>query len=58
VSPLILLDDVLSELDGDRRRSLAGLVERAAQVVLTATSPSALPVAPAQALAVSPGKVA
>ena len=57
-SPLVLLDDVLSELDGDRRRSLAGIVERTGQTVVTATSSAALPITPTQSLAVSPGKVA
>ena len=57
VSPLVLLDDVLSELDGDRRRSLARMLERGAQTVVTATAAAALPVEPAQALAVTPGRV-
>jgi DNA replication and repair protein RecF len=55
VSPLVLLDDVLSELDGDRRHALAAMIERGAQTVVTATAVAALPVAPAQALAVTPG---
>lgn len=57
VSPLVLLDDVLSELDGDRRRALAGMIERGSQTVITATATAALPVDPAQALAVAPGEV-
>ena len=56
-SPLVLLDDVLSELDGERRRALARMIERGSQTVLTATAAAALPVAPAQSLAVSPGQV-
>jgi DNA replication and repair protein RecF len=56
-SPLVLLDDVLSELDGDRRRVLAEIVGGIGQAVLTATALEALPLEPAQALAVSPGKV-
>ena len=56
-SPLVLLDDVLSELDGDRRRSLAHMLERGLQTVVTATAASALPIEPAQALAVTPGQV-
>jgi DNA replication and repair protein RecF len=56
-SPLVLLDDVLSELDGDRRRALAEMIARGSQTLVTATSTSALPVEPAQALAVSPGAV-
>ena len=56
-SPLVLLDDVLSELDGDRRRSLAELISRGGQTVVTATSAAALPSEPAQALTVFPGGV-
>jgi DNA replication and repair protein RecF len=57
LSPLVLLDDVLSELDGDRRRALAATLQRASQAVVTATAVAALPVQPAQALAVTPGRV-
>jgi DNA replication and repair protein RecF len=57
VSPLVLLDDVLSELDGERRSALAHMLERGAQTVVTATDAAALPIEPAQALAVSPGSV-
>jgi len=57
VSPLVLLDDVLSELDGDRRRALAGMLARCAQTVVTATAEGALPVDPALSLSVSPGEV-
>jgi len=57
ISPLVLLDDVLSELDGDRRRALAAMLERGSQTVVTATAAAALPVEPAQALSVSPGMV-
>ena len=57
LSPLVLLDDVLSELDGDRRRALAQMIERCSQTVITATATSALPVEPAQSLAVRPGAV-
>ena len=56
-SPLLLLDDVLSELDRGRRRSLADRVARVPQVMITATSRDALPVAPAQLLEVRPGHV-
>ena len=55
--PLVLLDDVLSELDGDRRRALARILDRGTQTVLTATSAAALPVEPTQLLAVTPGAV-
>jgi DNA replication and repair protein RecF len=57
VSPLVLLDDVLSELDGERRRALAGMLARSSQTVVTATAAAALPVEPAQSLAVAPGEV-
>ncbi len=55
--PLVLLDDVLSELDGDRRLALASLVSGAGQTMLTATAAQAFPVEPAQSLLVSPGEV-
>lgn len=57
LSPLVLLDDVLSELDGERRRSLARMLERTTQTLVTATAVAAFPMEPAQALAVSPGRV-
>jgi DNA replication and repair protein RecF len=56
-SPLVLLDDVLSELDGTRREALAGMISRGDQTVVTATAAAALPAEPAQVLAVSPGRV-
>jgi DNA replication and repair protein RecF len=55
--PLVLLDDVLSELDEDRRRALAGLVSTGGQVVVTATSPTTYPADPTQSLVVSLGQV-
>ena len=57
VAPLLLLDDVLSELDPDRRRALAGRVSQAGQTLVTSTTATALPVEPAQLLRVSPGEV-
>lgn len=57
VSPLVLLDDVLSELDGERRRALAEIISRSAQTVVTATAAAALPGSPAQSLSVTPGQV-
>ena len=57
VSPLVLLDDVLSELDGSRRSVLAEVITRTAQTVLTATSAETLPSEPALSLAVTPGRV-
>jgi DNA replication and repair protein RecF len=56
-APLMLLDDVLSELDGDRRRALGEIVSRGGQTLITATSREALPLEPAQALAVTRGAV-
>jgi DNA replication and repair protein RecF len=56
-APLLLLDDVLSELDLGRRRVLAERVLATGQTLITATQASSLPVAPAQLLEVSPGTV-
>jgi DNA replication and repair protein RecF len=53
--PLLLLDDVLSELDPDRRRILADRVGAAGQTVITATATDALPVEPGQVVDVTPG---
>jgi DNA replication and repair protein RecF len=55
--PLLLLDDVLSELDPDRRRVLAERVLRFGQTLVTATQASSLPLEPAQLLEVFPGLV-
>lgn len=57
--PLLLLDDVLSELDEARRRSLVETLPPAGQTVVTATTTDALPAgaAPAQVLAVERGAV-
>ena len=57
VAPLLLLDDVLSELDEHRRLALAERLSGLGQTVVTATSSAALPVTPAQLLAVTPGQV-
>jgi DNA replication and repair protein RecF len=57
VPPLLLLDDVLSELDPARRRVLAERVAGAGQTLVSATDPSFLPVEAAQHLQVSPGEV-
>ncbi len=56
-APLVLLDDVLSELDGARRKSLADLISHGGQTLVTATAVAALPVAPSQALIVGDGRV-
>ena len=57
VAPLLLLDDALSELDGDRRRLLSARLGTVGQTLVTATGAEALPLAPAQLLAVTPGAV-
>jgi DNA replication and repair protein RecF len=57
VPPLLLLDDVLSELDPDRRRTLAARVRSAGQALVTATDAGMLPASPDQLLEVTPGKV-
>jgi DNA replication and repair protein RecF len=51
--PLLLLDDVLSELDPERRRILADRVRASGQALVTSASRSALPGEPAQTLEVS-----
>jgi DNA replication and repair protein RecF len=53
--PLLLLDDVLSELDERRRRALAERLTGPGQTLITATGASALPVEPAQLIQVRPG---
>ncbi len=58
VPPLLLLDDVLSELDPERRRILADRVRGAGQALVTATDAAMLPCAPDQLLEVVPGDVA
>jgi DNA replication and repair protein RecF len=55
--PLVLLDDVLSELDATRRRTLAERIGQVGQAIVTATGADALPLAPAQLLEVTPGVV-
>jgi DNA replication and repair protein RecF len=57
VPPLLLLDDVLSELDAGRRRILSERIGVTGQAIVTATGAEALPHAPAQLLAVTPGQV-
>jgi DNA replication and repair protein RecF len=53
--PLLLLDDVLSELDLGRRRVLAERIAGMGQTMITATHASALPVEPAQLVEVEAG---
>jgi DNA replication and repair protein RecF len=55
-SPLLLLDDVLSELDPDRRTILGERLRRTGgQALLTATTAAALPFAPDELVEVEPG---
>jgi DNA replication and repair protein RecF len=53
--PLLLLDDVLSELDLGRRRVLAERIAGMGQTMITATHASALPVDPSQVVEVESG---
>jgi DNA replication and repair protein RecF len=55
IAPLLLLDDVLSELDTARRTVLAELLLGAGQTLITATHRSALPVEPSQTVEVERG---
>jgi DNA replication and repair protein RecF len=55
--PLLLLDDVLSELDPARRQLLAERVASVGQTLVTSTTATALPLEPAQLLEVSPAEV-
>jgi DNA replication and repair protein RecF len=55
-APLLLLDDVLSELDSRRRSVLAARVATMQQVVITATQRGALPLDPTQVVEVTPGQ--
>ena len=55
VPPLLLLDDVLSELDPARRLILAERVRGSGQALITATDAAMLPADPDQLLEVTPG---
>ena len=57
-TPLLLLDDVLSELDDGRRRALLNSVPAGCQVLVTSTTERAVPAdapAPAQVIEVAAG---
>ena len=57
-APMLLLDDVLSELDDDRRTSLLGGVPAGCQVLVTSTTDRAVPAGaprPAQVIDVAAG---
>jgi DNA replication and repair protein RecF len=58
VPPLLLLDDVLSELDPARRQILAERVRGVGQALITATDAAMLPAEPDQLLEVTPGAAA
>jgi DNA replication and repair protein RecF len=55
--PLLLLDDVLSELDPGRRRILVERIAAQGQTLVTSTSAGALPGEASQLLEVRPGEV-
>jgi DNA replication and repair protein RecF len=54
-APLLLLDDVLSELDPERRRVLAERISGMGQTMVTTTHAASLPLEPAQLVEVSAG---
>ncbi len=54
-APLLLLDDVLSELDPERREILAERIRSFGQTLVTSTNRPALPVEPDQLVEVSSG---
>jgi DNA replication and repair protein RecF len=54
--PLLLLDDVLSELDPERRRVLADRLRTYGQALITTTSATALPAEPDQLVEVEAGE--
>jgi len=54
-SPLLLLDDVLSELDPGRREVLATRISGMGQTMITSTHRSALPLEPSQVVEVEVG---
>jgi DNA replication and repair protein RecF len=56
-APLLLLDDVLSELDRTRRDALVRLLPVDGQTLMTSTAADALAVEPGQLLIVSSGRV-
>src|SRR5207245_172537 len=54
--PLLLLDDVLSELDLERRRILTDRLRACGQALVTSASRNALPGEPAQTVLVEQGR--
>jgi DNA replication and repair protein RecF len=55
-APLLLLDDVFSELDRDRRERLLRRLPTGGQTVITATSDTGSPLEPQQIVDVEPGR--
>lgn len=55
--PILLLDDVFSELDEGRRSRLAALIAGSRQTITTATDPAGVPVAPQRSFWVRAGEV-
>lgn len=55
--PLLLLDDVFSELDEQRRRRVAEVVRQGGQSFLTTTDPEAVPLSAERVLRVSRGRI-
>ncbi len=53
--PLMLLDDVMSELDPDRRRRLVVLLESGGQALITATESAHVPASAASEIAIEGG---
>jgi DNA replication and repair protein RecF len=53
--PLMLLDDVMSELDPKRRRRLVTMLESDGQAVITATEATHVPAAGATELSIEAG---
>jgi DNA replication and repair protein RecF len=56
-APLMLLDDVMSELDPDHRRLLVSLLGEGGQSLITATEPEHVPSSAALLVAVSEGAI-
>ena len=56
-NPLLLLDDVLSELDLTRQRELLGLLDEQVQTIVTSTHTEDLPFKPGQVMQVEEGSI-
>jgi DNA replication and repair protein RecF len=56
--PVLLLDDVLSELDGERRECLLGVLRDGGQTLITTADPAALDRVPVTRLEVAAGTIA